>query len=235
MKILAILAMGLSIFGGRWDGRARFTAIDVVGGVEIRSFDPVTGEGFKMKLPHNLEIETVGGRGKWLSAKIGQAGNKSWAADSVADYLGIMYTTTTKSWSELGSWFVMWREVDMVKMGWVRPVQTVDGVEIMKLTQAWETAGRELFISQTVATQGWMIEVVNATGEVGAAARAARRIESSGMRVVKLDNRELIMDDRCEARSRKIVNLLVREWGCKWVEDRSLGEKEIVLTIGKGS
>ena len=50
---------------------------------------------------------------------------------------------------------------------------------------------------------GWMIEVVNATGEVGATARAARRIESSGMRVVKLDNRELIMDDRCEARSRK--------------------------------
>ena len=64
MKILAILAMGLSIFGGRWDGRARFTAIDVVGGVEIRSFDPVTGEGFKMKLPHNLEIETVGGGGE---------------------------------------------------------------------------------------------------------------------------------------------------------------------------
>ena len=234
MKILAILAMGLSIFGGRWDGQSRFTVIDVVGGVEVRSFDPVNGEGFRMQLPDNLEIEAVGGRGKWLVGKIGQAGNESWAADSVADYLGVMYTTT-KSWWEWGSWFVTWREVDMVKMGWVIPVRAVDGVLVMKLTQTWETQGRELFTSQAVAAQGWMVEVVNATGEAGAAARAARRIESSGMRVVKLDNRELIMDDRCEVRSRKNVNLLVREWGCKWVEDRSLGEKEVVLTIGKGS
>ena len=234
MKILAILAMGLSIFGGRWDGQSRFTVIDVVGGVEVRSFDPVTGEGFKMKLPDNLEIEAVDGRGKWLSVKIGQAGNESWAADSVADYLGVMYTTT-KSWWEWGSWLVTWRRIDMVKMGWVRPVRAVDGMEIMKLTQTWETQGRELFISQAVAAQGWTVEVVNATGEAGAAARAARRIESSGMRVVKLDNRELIMDDRCEVRSQKNVNLLVREWGCKWVLDKGLGEKEVVLTIGKGS
>src|SRR3989337_2174367 len=46
----------------------------------------------RLTLPGNLELETVGGRGKWRAevlAKLAQKYGKKWAADSAANYLGI--------------------------------------------------------------------------------------------------------------------------------------------------
>ena len=93
---------GVALKGGEWDGRSRFTVISIGDTVKVESIDPAVSGGMRFTLPGNLELETVGGRGKWRAevlAKLAQKYGKKWAADSVANYLGIGYTAEK---SELG-------------------------------------------------------------------------------------------------------------------------------------
>ena len=78
----------VSYKGRRWEGRERFTVIQLGPPVVVASFDPQTGRGIKIELPDELEIETVGGRGTWRLGVLLKAGEARWAADSVAEALG---------------------------------------------------------------------------------------------------------------------------------------------------
>ncbi len=235
MKILAILAMGLSIFGGRWDGQSRFTVISVNDGVQVASFDPGTAEGIKLIFPPNWMIAGSDGRGEWLADKAARA-------DLVAENLGILYTTSQSdmSWGDRLLWWwggrkVKWREVDATR--WMKKERTVDGVEVAKLDETWNAAARQMLASSAVLAERLMVTVVNTTGEPGLAARMARIVESAGMRVVAVETREEARRG-CEVRSSKQsksktgVKLLVRLLGCEWRE-AGVGESEVELFLGQ--
>lgn len=245
MKIVLLLfilgvAGGLAwIYVGRkWDGESRFTVIRLGRQVVVESFDPVTLEGVKLALPDQLEIESVDGRGKWLAGAISRAGSRKWVADSVADYLGITYTSTSLGWWDRLGWWrysreVRWKEIALDETSWVEKGKTADGLEVWRLNQRWEMAARELFYDSVIAREGLVVVVVNTTDVSGLGAHAARVLESSGIKVgmVESKNEEI---GRCVVRSEKgdksraSVKMMMREFGCEWKE----GEK-IVLELGR--
>lgn len=222
-----------------WKGRTnvRFTAIDTKGGVTITSFDPISKTGFEMRLPDNLEIPGAGGRGKWPAGKIGQAGERAWAAESVADYLGITYSRTGGGiwwWERMG---LKWTKLDMGKQGWVEQTQAVDGEVITRLSETWRQAAKEMFSSEAISEQGWQVGVVNATGEVGLGAITADRVESMGVRVSEVktgsgEEKGCWVEGWGKNKRETVVKIMLGNWNCKWRENGKLGERELLLFLG---
>lgn len=235
MQILAILAMAFSLFGGRWDGQSRFTVISVKNGVEVASFDPLTGEGVKISFPRNWVIEGSEGKGEWLAEKAGRA-------DLVAENLRILYTAETSKMSggDRLLWWgwgrkIKWREIEGQQ--WMKKEQTVDGVEVWKLNERWDTAAGEMLTSSAVQKERLEVTVVNTTSTLGLAAEIARMLESSGFRVVATQTDETEIKG-CQVRSSKQskskigVRLMVKSLGCNWSEAK-LGENEVELFFGQ--
>ncbi len=235
MKLLAILAMVFSLFGGRWDGQSRFTVIYVDKEVRVASFDPQTGEGIKINFPQNWVIVGSGGRGEWLAEKAGRA-------DLVAENLGILYTAeaTKMSWGDRLVWWwwgrkIKWREVDGGQ--WMKKEQTVDGVEVWKLDERWDITAGQMLASSVVQKERLEVTVVNMTSTLGLAAEVARMLESSGLRVVATQTGEAEIKG-CQVRSSKQskskvgVRLMVKSLGCNWSEAK-LGENEVELFFGQ--
>lgn len=235
MKILATLAMVFSIFGGKWDGQSRFTVISVHGEVRVASFDPRTGEGIEITFPKNWMIAGPDGRGEWLADKTGRA-------DLVAQNLGILYTAdgVKMSWSDRLLWWwwngrVKWREIKAEQ--WMKKERTVDGMEVWRLDETWGTAAKEMFASSAVLAERLMVTVVNTTGEPGLAARMARIVESTGMRVVATQTEEgriqgCLVKSSKQSKSKTGVRLLIKSWGCGW-EAAEVGENEVELFLGQ--
>lgn len=235
MKILAILAMVFSLFGGRWDGQSRFTVIYVDKGVRVESFDPQTVEGIKIIFPQNWMIAGSNGRGEWLADKAGRA-------DLVAENLGILYTAeiAKMGWGDRLLWWewgrkIKWREIDGEQ--WMKKERTVDGMAVWRLDETWDTAAREMMTSVAVQKDRLMVTVVNTTSIPGLAAEVARRLESSGLRVVATQTDETEIKD-CQVRSSKRskskigVKLMQKALRCNWSEAK-LGENEVELFFGQ--
>lgn len=243
--IILILAVGYAlwaIYWGKWDGKSRFTVISVINGVVVSSFDPQTGEGIKIIFPVNWEVGGSEGRGKWMADKIGRVGSRKWAADSVSEELGILYTSewSEVSWGDKIIWWwwgrkIKWREVEAKQ--WMRKELTVDGVEVWKLDEVWNTAAKELLVSSAVLEERLMVTVVNVTGEPGLAERIARRIETSGLRVVATRTGEEPVNG-CQVVSSKTskskigTTLMKEALGCSWKE-AEMGENEVELFFGQ--
>lgn len=235
MRILAILAMVFSIFGGKWDGQSRFTVISVHGGVRVASFDPRTAEGVKIIFLPNWMIVGSDGRGEWLADKAGRA-------DLVAQNLGILYTASQSdmSWGDRLLWWmwgrkIKWREVEA--QAWMKKERTVDGMEVWRLDETWGTAAKEMFASSAVLAERLMVTVVNTTGEPGLAARMARIVESTGMRVVATQTEEgriqgCLVKSSKQSKSKTGVRLLIKSLGCRW-EAAEVGENEVELFLGQ--
>lgn len=178
-----------------WDGSSRFTVVDVGPPVVVSSFDPATHKGLHLQLPDELEVVTSGGRGKLPAGSLVAAGSRSWATESVANYLGIFHQgeQSQLKWRDKLRWWwfsrqVEWQTVDLSGGEWVNYHQTSDGVRVGELAPAWEHVGPEWFSSLVIAQQQLSVKVVNTTPEAGLAATAARAIESSGMKVIEATN-----------------------------------------------
>lgn len=232
MKLAAVLLVLLGVavgvwFAGRgtWDGKSRFTVVSIGDAVKVESVDPAISGGVRFELPGNLEVETVGGKGKWRVEVLGKLAKKygvRWAADSVADYLGIGYTA-----EKGGLWWwwkrreTEWREVDMVTEGLVREVTEVDGQKVLVTSENWEPSVRKWFVSGAIANENLSVEVENASGVDGAGINAARMIETAGIKVDKVESGEA-ENGKCtvvtsvEDKKKLGVVWLMRQLGCKW-------------------
>ena len=65
-----------------------------------------------------------------------------WAADSVADYLGIGFTSASKNWQ----WWwwerkINWKTVDLGKTRWVVEHEAADGTKLLTLASDWSIYG----------------------------------------------------------------------------------------------
>lgn len=242
LKLFILAFFILAVGGGlgvarseKWDGKSRFTVIYVDKGVRVASFDPQTGEGIRINFPQNWVIAGDGGQGEWLAEKAGRA-------DLVAENLGILYTAEAAkmSWGDRLLWWwqgskIKWREIDGQQ--WMKKEQTVDGVEVWKLDERWDTAAGEMLISSAVQKERLEVTVVNTTSTPGLAAQVARMLESSGLRVVATQTDETEIEG-CQVRSSKQskskigVKLMVKSMGCNWSEAK-LGENEVELFFGQ--
>ncbi len=238
--ITILIGLGFSVYflvfaRKVWDGKSQFTVISVKNGVEVASFDPQTGDGVKISFPRNWMIEGSDGKGEWLAEKVGRA-------DLVAENLGILYTTEVAkmSWGDRLLWWgwgrkVKWREVNAQQ--WMKKEQTVDGVEVWKLDERWDAAAGELMTSTAVLKERLEVTVVNTTSTPGLAAKIAKMLESSGLRVVATQTDETEIKG-CQVRSSRQskykigVRLMVRSLGCNWSEAK-LGENEVELLFGQ--
>lgn len=236
-----IIGLGFSVYHlifirKAWDGKSRFTVISMNNGVRVESFDPRTAEGIKIVFPQNWMIAGAGGKGEWLAEKVDRA-------DLVAENLGILYTTgqSDMSWGDRLLWWiwgrrVKWREIEGEQ--WMKKKRTVDGIEMWRLGESWDTAAREMLASAAVLEERLMVTVVNTTVEPGLATRMARRIENSGLRVVATQTGEKMIQG-CQVRSSKQskskigVRLLIRSLRCSW-EAAEVGENEVELFFGQG-
>lgn len=209
----------------KWDGKSRFTVVSIGESVMVESIDPEVSGGLRVTLPGNLELETVGGRGKWrveALAKLAQKYGARWAADSVANYLGIGYTAEKGGiwwwWRTRGA---EWREVDMVGERLVREVAEVDGQKVLVLSENWEPAARKWFVSGKIANENLSVEIENASGVDGAGNNAARMMETAGIKVDNVESGEA-KDGKCTVvstaadRNKTGVAWLVGQLGCKW-------------------
>ena len=218
-------------------GKERFTVIDTRGGVKISSFDPVSKSGFEMRLPDNMEIPGADDRGMWKASKIGQAGDSAWAARSVANYLGITYTKDNRYiwwWDRLR---LKWEKIDMERRGFVEETKAVDGEPVVRLTETWKMAAREMFASEVIAQGGWTVGVINSSGEMGLAAKTADRIESMGVRVSEVKTGQegekgCWVEGQNKNKREMVVKIMVTNWKCIWRENSQLGEKELLLLLG---
>lgn len=186
--VLAAIAGGMFV-SRKWDGKTRFTIIDVKEGVNIESWDLQNKTGFKIKIPDNLEIQTSDGS-KWLAVKIGRVSSPQWAAWEVSKSLGIPYTSEKSKlglWDRLQWWLgtrsIDWQVIDMTEKGWTVETRAPDGLEIRKLSPKWETVTRDLFSSAVLINEGIGLTIINFSGIDGYGNLLARIVENAGIKV----------------------------------------------------
>ncbi len=233
MGLLILVGGGLYVLWtrfrwGGWDGKSRFTVVELGSPVRILSFDPATHQGLRLTLPGDLWVNTGSGRGRFPVSTLASAGSSTWAVRSITDALGIF------SQGELGHlnwvdkwrwWFaargVQWRVVDLAQAGLVSYHQTADGISEGELAPNWEQAAQGWFTSLTVAQEQLAVRVVNTTAVPGLAAIAARQIETSGMKVVEVANSSDEVD-KCRIVGPKELQksvgggLLWQNYNCDW-------------------
>lgn len=249
MIIVVIIGIGLA-FGyttRRWNGKDRFTVVVTNPILEIESFDPVSGKGIKIKIPGNMEIQSVGGRGVWMAEVMPRLGVKygwKWVGESVADYLGIGYTSVDRQMSLWDKWEwwrhtsgLGWKEVTLDSSPLVEEIRSADGIVGLRITAGWADKAREWFTSVGIANEGVGITLVNTTNTIGLGSHAARQIDSSGMSVVMVSNDGgNINGCQIEAAGKLKDSLsaayLQRVFGCKEIKTAA-GEGEITLKLGQ--
>ena len=114
--------------------------------------------------------------------------------------------------------------------------RTVDGVEVWRLDETWNTAAREMLASRAVLEERLMVTVINTTDEAGLAARMARIVENAGMRVVATQTGEAKVQgcqvvSSKQSKSKIGVRLIMKSLGCTWKE-AEMGENEVELLFG---
>lgn len=230
-----------------WLGRERFTVLNIGEGISIASFDPETKRGFVLKLPEQMEINSVQGRGKWKIRAVGELVGKfgsRWAIDSIGLHLGVMIggLKTELGWVDriLWAWnekIVEWESIDMDKRGWIKKIRAIDGEEIAVLSDKWRLESVSLWRSNYIANETLNFVVTNTTNFSGLGAMAARLVDSSGIKVRRIDN-SVEKLDRCvvfsmkETRTKVGVRVYLQNWECEWKEDDSLEKSEALIKLG---
>ncbi len=236
------LALFLGLAGHLWDGQTRFTIITFSPHVTIKSFDPATNRGLVLTLPDNLEISAVAGRGEWMAGLIAKAGSLQWAADSIADTLGIAYIQVEGA----GNWWnnlrwrlheaeVEWRTVDLQETDLVTEFTTVDKVNALRLSGNWDNQAKTWFSDQQIASSQLGVGIVNSTSVPGLGVNASRVVESMGFKVRSLRTASQEVD-QCVIRSRPAmksavtVRKLQNVFGCSW---EASDEPDLQLILGQ--
>lgn len=236
VTILVLGAGGLvgSLRDKSWKGYGRFTIVKTVGEkIEVESIDPKSKLGIRLWIPPEMEISTLKARGWWrpksvvlLAGKFG----KEWMADSVADYLGIAYTGI---WSNLGVWdklawwnltrMTEWREVDLAQTNLIVSRDQLDREKVLGISDLWGEKAREWFYASDLTESEVEIRVWNSTQVNGLAGRAVRGLESAGLRVVQVGEKESdVVNCRVSSTQQlakaKVVIWIKQAMDCEWQE-----------------
>lgn len=208
--------------GRSWNGKERFTRINLGNDIQVESFDPVTKEGIRMTIPREMLISTVGNRGSWPAGVMTKMENKygsKWAADSVADTLGISYTITGRLpnlWDKWSWWNwqnkIEWQEIDLGKTAAVTDGTDPDGVKVLLLSDWGEKKMAEWMISTAIAAEEIPVTVVNTTKTDGLGNHAARVINNTGMRVSAVLNTQENLPKCQLERPDNLKNSLTVDW-----------------------
>lgn len=240
-RVLLILILFFILFSllyflytSKWDGRSRFTVVDLGPPVTVSSFDPATHKGVRLSMPNDLEVDTNLGRGKFPAGSLAAAGSRSWASESVSNYLGIFITgeISQLKWVDRFRWWwtarqIEWKTVDLVQAGLVKYKQTADGERVGELAVNWEQVAPEWFASLVISQEKLAVTVVNTTSVTGLAALVARTIEISGMKVIEISNSPHQID-KCEIvtplslKKSVGVQLMKKTYNCQWREGDKL-------------
>lgn len=177
-----------------WKDNSRLILFDLKPAT-LTSLDPVTKELLAISLPDNLEIESVSGRGFWMLSKLSLAGNAEWIRKSLSWYLGIANLRSEKSlnyWDKLRYYLirrsVAVKTIKLDETGLVDLEKTTDGIDVFRLNARWDLKSQDWFAATEIVRQGISITIVNTTESVGLGAKAARLIESAGIRVRMLES-----------------------------------------------
>lgn len=239
--LLGIFAVLWGYHQRQWDGRSRFTQIYLTPKLVIKSFDPKSKTGVVLVFPENLEIDSISGRGSWNAGVISKAGNQRWAADSVANYLGISYTGigNALNWWDQLQWQlwnskIEWTEINVADTTALQPSTTPDGVMIYQLSRAWDSKANQWFFDQTIESQLLGVVIVNTTTTSGLGASASRVVESMGFKVRSLtstdqDIKTCILQTKPELKTMLAVRKLQMTFGCSWQKSE---QQDLTLILG---
>ena len=253
LLFFVMLAMGATVFGWwqyrvrKWDGVTRFTIV-TTDPLALESIDPLTGEGIRIKVPMQMEINTAGGRGKWRAEVLPQLAQKfggEWLTDSVMWHFEVPVTASDRDWSlwDKWEWFrhsrrVKWEEVNMEETTWVVSLTAPDGAKGFGLSDRWKDAARRRLVSTGLAREKLNVRVVNAAGAEGLGLRIGNMIETAGMRVVMVASGEEVAGE-CEVQGGSGVKqslgtlFLMRTFGCEWRESREENVGDGRLGLGE--
>lgn len=232
----------------KWMGFERFTVISFSNKVTVESVDPQTLTGIRIVLPDDLDVDTLNGRGTWRAGVLLDMANKygwRWAADSVADYLGVAYTDYEGQMSiwDRYVWNGLvaksrWKDENMGDVGLTVIVVESDGQKGQRLASAWDQVARDWFISTNLAAEEYSLRILNASTAMGLGAKVARAIERSGIRVISIDTGETRSGLMCEirglaaSRNSYSVAFVKKILECSFREDKNGVDKEIELVLG---
>jgi len=249
LLVISGIVLAVTYRARNWDGKDRFTLIELGEQVVVHSIDPETKAGVRLTLPANLEIETVGGKGRWRTkvlAEIAKKHGTSWAVDSVSDALGVAYTGV---WGRLGLWdrwawwqlssdVEEWKEINLGETGWVEELPSPDRERLDGISKSWYGKAGELFSSTTISGEHISAVVVNTTDTLGLGEHAARIIEIKGMRVAMVRTESEVIDTCVVEGTDELKKSVSGQWltdyfGCQW---HTAGESanEIIIKLGTG-
>lgn len=222
-----------SLKSRKWQGVGRYTIIKPGDQIILESIDPKTKIGVRLVIPDNAQINTLTRRGQWKPKSLVALADKfgwEWMGDSVAYWLGIGYTDV---WNRLGIWDRIawwnlarqadWENVDLGETNLVVSKKLADDQTVLGIADIWGPKARELFYASDLVEAGGEVRIYNSTGQGGLAARAAAVLESAGVRVIQVGQKETDTKN-CEVRSTtdETQNLLVKWiiglWDCRWVQ-----------------
>lgn len=252
--ILAVGLVVLSIMGWaytqrQWWGEERFTVLNTQKGLVLKSFDPQTNSGITLKLPDKLEISTVGGKGDWRVESLERLVDKhgwEWVKDSVGDALGIEITGVDKrlGWWDKWQWIrrtrgVDWRKIDLGGYPYMKESIAVDGSKYLVLDERWGAYAKELFGSMSIINENIGVVVINSAGVPGLGSHAARAIDTTGMRVVMINN-----DNQGDGKSCRItineklsdgisLKILKKIFKCQQVDYSAGAGEDITVRLGQ--
>jgi len=220
-----------------WKDDSRLTYYDLP---QIRSVDPVTKEAVIITLPQNLEVESTDGRGVWLLGKITKAGSKTWVLESLRWHFGIADLQPS---SDLTVWD-WWRlrrfspkSIDLTQTGLLTAETTSDGVAIYRLSPHWYLQSPDWFASAKIVRQNLIVTIINTTTVSGLGSRAARALETIGIKVQTLLSSQDNLK-RCRltysSQVRKLSGFIILKdlFNCDTQINESLG-LEIKLELGQ--
>ncbi len=183
---LSLVFLGVSYKKRVWKDDSRLTYYDLP---QIRSVDPVTKEAVIINLPQNLEVESTDGRGVWLLGKIAKAGSQLWVLESLKWHFGIAdlqssYDLTLWDWWRLRRFSP--KSIDLTQTGLLTAGKTSDDVNIYRLSPHWYLQSSDWFASAKIVRQNLIITIINTTTVSGLGSRAARALETIGIKVQTL-------------------------------------------------
>lgn len=226
-----------------WRNDTRLSTYDL-NLAKIMSIDPITKEGIIIKLPANLEIQSVAGRGNWLLDKLSQAGSSDWITESLVWHLGISGLVPENSLNLWDRWRLLtlkskinWKTIDLKDSGLVESTKTADGFEILRLTNRWYSQGADWFGSSIIIKDRLSVLIINTTSTAGLGTKAATLLETLGMKVSmissNLDNLERCRSVVSKKMQKSAAFLAIqRIFVCEVVVDDSL-DNQIRLELGR--
>jgi len=246
---ILIIANLVNGYGERkWKGWGRFTVIKIGEKVVVESIDPKSNIGTRLFIPEGVEINTLQQRGQWKPKSLSRLGGKygwKWVGDSIADYLGISYTTITQEmvlWDKLEWWRLSlrtkWKEIDLGDTNLLTSRTSWDNEKVLGVSDKWVEKSRELFYAVDLGNSGLEVRVWNSTTKAGVAGRAAAVLESSGLPVIQVGERESntsycrVVSDKSREKS-PTVKWIMGILGCEWRGEDLLGNM-VEVYLGQG-